>query len=338
LLSSEDLHELSEDIRENGLLNPIVLFESKVLDGRNRLLACKAAGVEPTFTEWVQNGVSAVAWVVSVNLKRRHLSSGQRAAVAVEAKPLLEDEAKQRQLAGLKQNRSIKNDSTDSPHRQPQVSKQVAKQCSVSEGYVYAAQKVREADEKLFQRVKAGTISLPDAQKALGHKVSTQAMVSSDSNEWYTPDNYLKTARHVLGDIDLDPASCELANKHVKANKIYTVDDDGLKHKWAGKVWLNPPYGDVGPKFAAKLIQEFEAGRVTEAILLVNSHVTDSKWFKPLFNYVLCFTDHRSKFWNQDGIGGAPTHGSVFVYFGNHPKKFADEFRHFGSVVQPFKL
>ena len=162
-------------------------------------------------------------------------------------------------------------------------------------------------------------------------------MVSSDSNEWYTPDNYLKAARHVLGEIDLDPASCELANKHVKAGKIYTSDDDGLKHKWAGKVWLNPPYGDVGPKFAAKLIHEFEAKRVTEAILLVNSHVTDSKWFKPLFNYLLCFTDHRSKFWNQDGVGGAPTHGSVFVYFGGSPKKFADEFRHFGSIVQPYK-
>jgi ParB family transcriptional regulator, chromosome partitioning protein len=159
-------------------------------------------------------------------------------------------------------------------------------------------------------------------------------MVSSKSNDWYTPQPYISVVRDTLGHIDLDPASCALANTIVQAEKFYTEADNGLAQPWLGKVYLNPPYARLGPKFVNKLIAEYESGKVSEAILLVNSHCTDSKWFKPLFNYVLCFTDHRSKFWNQDGIGGAPTHGSVFVYFGPNPDKFEEYFEQFGAVVQ----
>jgi DNA N-6-adenine-methyltransferase (Dam)/ParB-like nuclease domain len=333
LLPLEDLRELAEDIRQNGLLNPIVLLDSKVLDGRNRLLACKKAGVKPSFSEFVQNGVPPAAWVISLNLKRRHLSSGQRAAVAVEAKPLLETATRQHSLANLKRGiaRGLKIDTSETTGR---VEKQVAKQFEVSQGYVYAASKIREADEQIFQKLKAGTLSIPEAQRAVGHKVSTQAMVSADSNEWYTPENYVKAVKQVLGQIDLDPATCELANKKcIKATTIHTIEDDGLKHKWTGRVFLNPPYGDAASKFAAKVLHEYQAKRVAEAIVLLNSHVTDAKWFKPLFDYVMCFTDHRSRFWNQDGIGGSPTHGSVFVYLGKNTNKFATVFKHLGSVV-----
>ena len=339
LFEANDLAELAQDISENGLLNPVILYEGKVLDGRNRLLACKEAGVKPAFVEWLANGVSPVAWVISQNLKRRHLISGQRAAVAVEAKVLLAAEAKRRQQeAGKEHGRgqigSIKNDIS---YSNPSVQKEVAKQFDVSEGYVHAAQKIKDADDKVFQRVKAGTISIPEAQKELGFKQSTKAMVASDSNEWYTPENYVKTVKEVLGTIDLDPASCELANKFIKAGKFFTQEDDGLRHKWFGSVFLNPPYGDLGPKFVAKLLEEYEAGHVKEAILLVNSHCTDSKWFKPLFDYVLCFTDHRSRFWNADGVGTGPTHGSVFVYLGLKPDVFAARFKQYGAIVQTYQ-
>jgi N6-adenosine-specific RNA methylase IME4 len=50
LIEGPDFDELVTDIRAHGLHEPIVVFEDKVLDGRNRLRACQAAGVEPTFT------------------------------------------------------------------------------------------------------------------------------------------------------------------------------------------------------------------------------------------------------------------------------------------------
>src|SRR4051812_17263875 len=95
------------------------------------------------------------------------------------------------------------------------------------------------------------------------------------SNEWYTKACYLDAARKVMGDIDLDPASCELANKTVKAKRYYTKKEDGLKQAWHGRVWCNPPfrrredgYGSSIELFTRKLVDEYKAGNVTQAILL----------------------------------------------------------------------
>jgi len=80
LLGETELQTLSDDIRDNGLNVPITMYEGKILDGRNRHAACILAGVAPAFTDF--EGHDPVTFVVSTNLHRRHLTTGQRAMIA----------------------------------------------------------------------------------------------------------------------------------------------------------------------------------------------------------------------------------------------------------------
>lgn len=94
LLPEDELQALADDIGVRGLLQPIVLdSEGRVLDGRNRLAACRVAKVEPTFETY--DGDDPDGYALAVNIARRHLSKGQQAMViarteAVSEKPLSE--------------------------------------------------------------------------------------------------------------------------------------------------------------------------------------------------------------------------------------------------------
>ena len=79
-MSGEEFVSLKADIKERGLLEPIWLYEGKVLDGRHRYYACQEVGVAPAYREY--EGDDPVGFVVSLNLRRRHLSESQRAMVA----------------------------------------------------------------------------------------------------------------------------------------------------------------------------------------------------------------------------------------------------------------
>lgn len=97
-LPQPELVELADDITANGLHEPILFGpDGTLLDGRNRLSACELAGVQPRFD--VYDGNDPVAVIVSRNLRRRHLTTGQRAALAVDLLPMYEGQAKQRQGA-----------------------------------------------------------------------------------------------------------------------------------------------------------------------------------------------------------------------------------------------
>jgi DNA N-6-adenine-methyltransferase (Dam) len=97
--------------------------------------------------------------------------------------------------------------------------------------------------------------------------------------EWYTPPEYIALARMVLGDFDVDPATSVLAQETVRACDFYTVEDNGLAQEWNGRVWLNPPYAQPYiTDFMNKMVAEFTAGNVTEAIMLTHNY-TDTAWF-----------------------------------------------------------
>lgn len=168
------------------------------------------------------------------------------------------------------------------------------------------------------------------------------------SNEWYTPARYIEASRRVMGSIDLDPASCEVANRTVKAAKYYSIEDDGLSQKWSGCVWLNPPYSieeaprgieigrqsaSIGKLWIDRLIEGYTAGDISSAILLAKADVKQI-WFQPLWEYPICFTFDRVYF---DRPGLPPSRimfGTVFVYLGTNESAFIEHFSPFGRIAK----
>lgn len=172
---------------------------------------------------------------------------------------------------------------------------------------------------------------------------ATVARTSSATDEWYTPRRYVEAARRVLGGIDLDPASCERANRTVQARKYFTEADDGLKRRWHGDVWCNPPYGWRNGKsnqalWSRKFLLEHHKGRMGAGILLVNCEPASS-WFGALWEVWTCLTDHRIRFVDEHGVEQRqPTHGNCFAYAGPYPEIFASEFSRFGRVIPPLPV
>jgi phage N-6-adenine-methyltransferase len=157
---------------------------------------------------------------------------------------------------------------------------------------------------------------------------------NSGNNEWYTPREYVDAAFEVMGEIDLDPASSATANDVVEATTFYTAEDDGLTKEWAGRVWMNPPYaGELIGKFTSKLCQHFNAGEVSEAIVLVNN-ATETAWFQEMASSAsaICFPSKRIKFWNPEKESAQPLQGQAVIYLGSNPQRFKTAFTHFGFI------
>lgn len=173
---------------------------------------------------------------------------------------------------------------------------------------------------------------------AAGHEASgfyqdTIATKWTGDQESYTPAKYIEAARGVMGSIDLDPASNDIAQKTVRAGIYYTRDDDGLKKPWGGNVFLNPPYSypDI-ENFINKLLSELDDGQ--QAILLTNNN-TDTAWFHCAAKRAsaICFTRGRINFYKGDGSVTSPTNGQTFFYFGKNRDNFIQVFAEFGVIM-----
>jgi DNA polymerase-1 len=157
-------------------------------------------------------------------------------------------------------------------------------------------------------------------------------LLSSASAEWYTPPEILGVVRECLGPIELDPCSNSHATPNVPARRHFTAAEDGLAREWPARtLFLNPPYGRTINAWVGKLLDEYAAGRVQEAMALVPAR-TDTAWFRPLFAFPICYIRGRLKF--SGGPHPAPF-PSALVYLGPHPERFRAAVAGLGSLTFP---
>lgn len=179
LLEGEEYRALRDDIAANGLIEDIWTYEGKILDGRNRYIACLDLGIEPRYREWKGNG-SPVAFVVSLNLKRRHLTSSQRAVVALDIEKYLAEEAKTRQVAGAKLGASITNNGRlmelfpQGETKQGAAAEQAADIIGTNSHYVTDAKNIATNAPDLLEKVRTGEYTIPQAKRELSARTKSE--------------------------------------------------------------------------------------------------------------------------------------------------------------------
>lgn len=368
-LSEKEYAQLEENILADGCRDPLVVWrfreddhdrgissEIVLIDGHNRYEICSKHSIEYDIVEYdFTDRDEAKLWIIKNQFGRRNISDFVRAELALQAEPLIAARAKARQLSTLKQNA----DTANLPERDKgETRDELSTMSGVSARNISKVKNILESgSEDLVTQVRSGNVSInaaetiatlpDDDQLAICEDIQNGAKPSdaiknhvlatkhTGDEESYTPSAYIESAVEVMGRIDLDPASNEMAQSTVNADHFYTAENDGLTKEWRGKVWMNPPYtARVINVFISKLVSHYAAGEVTEAIVLTNNN-TDTSWFHEAANNAaaVCFTSGRINFLKRDGSKSSPTNGQSFIYFGKNIDLFKTVFSKHGLVM-----
>jgi len=179
MMNESEFQELKDDIQKNGLIEPIWTYQDKIVDGRNRFNACKELGVKPKFKKWTRvNGTALVDFVISLNLKRRHLTASQKAMSAVDALPFFEKEAKKRKISTLKKGKKF-SDRALVPHRENgngRSREMVAKLFNVSGRYVQYGKAIQETMPYVADQIRNGNLTITQGKIKLKRQERVDAL------------------------------------------------------------------------------------------------------------------------------------------------------------------
>jgi hypothetical protein len=215
---AEDYARLLDDIRANGFdpKQPVTLYEGEVLDGWNRTKACAEIGIQPPTVAFTGTDADAIAFVMRTN-KRRNLNSGQWACIAAEADDLLAAIAEEvsKNVGG----RPAKPKDDEKPRQKiaevsPDNNKTATKAAEVfntNRTYVNQAVKMKEKAPEVFEKVKAGKMTMQDANKAVR---------AIPTNPWL-PDEEERKAK-------VESGQAVIANAQRDKNLIQWADRKGL--------------------------------------------------------------------------------------------------------------
>jgi ParB-like chromosome segregation protein Spo0J len=174
MLDKDCLQSLADDIRQNGLRELITTDpDGRIIDGRNRFAACELAGVTPTYeAPFRGTDRDVLAFVISKNLKRRHLNESQRAMIAADIAELKPGKPA---VNGKSANRPIYE---SAPVTQPEA----AKMLNVSERSIRRARRVqKESPPETQQAVRDGRERLGAVERAAGPRPTKSKRAKAQS-------------------------------------------------------------------------------------------------------------------------------------------------------------
>lgn len=324
-LTPEEYHGLELNIINEGCRDALVLWNDILVDGHNRYEICTKHNIEfKTIQKEFKDIENVKLWIIDNQKSRRNLTEGWKYELSQLKKNILLELGKKTQ--GIRTDLLSTVDKKLDSHN---TQKEIANELGWSTGKVGMADVVwKKASDEVKEKIKRGDSTFHEEYK----KLTVHVGQSTGEYEWYTPKEYIEAAREVMGSIDLDPASCEFANNIVKAGKYYSESSDGLKQKWYGNVWLNPPYArGVIDTFVNKLIEELPD--INQAIVIVNN-ATETQWMLQMLEkcQAICLVTGRVTFYSVEiGKGSSPLQGQIILYFGgNNSEKFIEVFSNFG--------
>ena len=341
--TDEGIRELTQSIQSVGQMHPIWIdAENGLISGERRLRACELLGRD-VWAEVVtsfSDGCHRLRMERDENTCRVPFTPAEMFAMGAKLEALEKPKAAERKAD---HGGTAPGKTANTSGNFPEVSKgetrdKVAAALGVSGRTYDKIKTVVEAAAK-----PDATPEIIEAAKKMeetgkvdpAYRVAVHVAHNSGENEWYTPPEFLEAARSTMGAIDLDPASCELANKAVQAKRFFTAEDDGLAQTWSGRVWLNPPYAQPAMgKFAEAVSAKYESGEIVAACILVNN-ATETAWFQRMLGQAnaVCFPKTRVRFLDPQGKPGAPLQGQAVIYFGANVKQFLKSFEKFGTVL-----
>ena len=296
-LSPEEFSQLEANIIADGCRDPLVTWDGTLIDGHNRYAICQKHGIEfDTKAIAFEDEALVRIWMRNNQRGRRNLTDAWKIELELGNKEDLAEigRAKRKETEGRPAKELLSNNDNSLPEPKHDTRKAIAKAVGVSTGKVAQAEVVKKKSPELWEKAKAGEITVHAAYKAATVHVGQ----NSGENEWYTPVEFVEAAREVMGGIDCDPASSEIANRTVNATKFFDKDADGLRQKWNGRIFLNPPYAQpLMSQFAEALASKFENDEIEQAVVLVNN-ATETGWFARIASRAsaVCFPSSRIRF------------------------------------------
>jgi ParB-like chromosome segregation protein Spo0J len=239
----DELQDLTDDIRAHGLIDPIVLFEGMILDGRNRAAACERAGVRPRYVQFGGGREDALILVVSHNIKRRHLTKQGIADALVAAEDFnlhyrLAEPAANKEAAdepGAKSVIKITEPKTASSRKLAEAAGGM-----VSHAMIAATRKVKESGEpELQEAVRRGRIGVQDAARAADLPPEQQKAIAASPKPRRAATEAAEAARNAAARAaDGDPhAALRKAWEGAKALRgLWDTADDRTKEWFVGAV------------------------------------------------------------------------------------------------------